>query len=221
MSMARLRGGQEVCPSTKSRQAPEPPPAAPTFNDFPSPPPRPPVPTRAETCSLLLRTAKTTAPSAAQVPTSTTCQSAVAQRRPHPARGSAQRAVCAAPQSPHCAAPSRPAPAGPFCKYTLIRAIVSLPQYRSRGTRAGRSRSPHPPAQPPRTAYPRGSAAPTLRGSARSLRGGWGGRSSPRASCRRAGLGRTEPCRAGQPTRGKTEGGGCAEVARSLRGRRR
>lgn len=49
-----------------------------------------------------------------------------------------------------------------------------------------------PPAQP----LTRGSAAPALRGSARSLRGGWGGRCSPRASCHQTGPGRAEPSRA-------------------------
>lgn len=52
-----------------------------------------------------------------------------------------------------------------------------------------------PPAQP----LTRGSAAPALRGSARSLRGGWGGRCSPPV-LPAPGPGRAEPGRAG-PTR--------------------
>lgn len=162
---------------------------------------------------------ETTAPSAAQVPTLTTCPSAAAQRKPHPARGSAQRAACAAPQSPRCAAPSRPAPNGPFCKYTLL--FPTPPKYHSRGTRAGRSRSPHParsrPAPlTPAEALPRPCAAPPAPCEADGV-----GAAPPALPA--AGLGcaepfRAVPCRAGWPTRGKTERGGCAGVARSLRG---
>lgn len=111
------------------------------------------------------------------------------------------------------AAPRPPAPSANTRRYALL--FPPPPPNIAVGHEGREEPLAAPPAQPLRTAYPRGSAAPTLRGSARSLRGGWGGRSSPRASCRRAGPSRAVPSRAGQPTRGKTEGGGCAEVARS------
>lgn len=144
-----------------------------------------------------------------------------------------QREPCAAQQSPHCAAPRR----RPLCKQTLIFPIVS-PEYYTRGG-GGRENEGEeeeedeeeaalagqpPPAQP----LTRGSAAPALRGSARSLRGGWGGRCSPLCFLppSRAGQSRAEPGQAG-PGRprlaaaapgGKNDRRGCAGVARLLRG---
>lgn len=217
MSMACLGGGQEVCPGTMSRQAqstaPEPPPAAPSFSDFP--PPRTPVPTHA------LRSAPC---SYAQRSHSTKCRAGANFNNVSKRRRSAQTAPGAGertegslcrPTKPSLCSAEPPRARRPLLQIHADTRYCLPPEYHSRGTRAGRSRSPHParsrPAPlTPAEALPRPCAAPPAPCAADGV-----GAAPPALPA--AGLGWAEPGRAvpGSPRVEKLR----EAAARGLRGR--